>query len=165
MEQEKAKSLFIVGGFKVLHMWQLANPYWPPHPEYDSVRTPWWLVLTEHGPIEIGWRKRVIAISWERSTIGEAKLTDDDVTKEKFLIHAWSMTKALEYLQALHAAAETRRSIQGPTVTVHPQLVQAVRDADKDPSMFVYGGNIVDRRVETKVALADFVLDQIEGAK
>lgn len=67
-----------------------------------AAREPWWFVKTQFGWVEIGWRKRVIQINW--SDIGGARgidVTADDVTKDNFYVHAWSIPKALEYLTTL----------------------------------------------------------------
>ncbi len=106
------KSLFHLAGFKVLKIWRLENQYWPHYETYDEIRkkSPWWLVRVGFpyspgdveviGLIEIGWRKRVINIDWSETAV-RASVTDDDVTKSETMVHAWSDTKALEYLKAL----------------------------------------------------------------
>lgn len=67
---------------------------------------PSWLVKTEHGLIEIGWRKRVIQIEWSE-TPARLLVTQDDVTKHNSLVHAWSVAKAIEYLAVLAVALKT----------------------------------------------------------
>lgn len=89
-----------LAGFVVRKSWELANGYWPDHPDYDDVREPWWLFLTDLGLIRIGWRKRVIAIDWEACEV-RGIVTDDDVTKDATSVHAWKVEKAVEYLRAL----------------------------------------------------------------
>lgn len=52
---------------------------------------PWFKITTRLGVIMIGWRKRVIAIDWTDSLVStEAKtlFPDEDVTKDKRMIHA-----------------------------------------------------------------------------
>jgi hypothetical protein len=67
---------------------------------------PAWLVLTSFGLVEIGWRKRVIAIDW-RETAVRALLTTDDVTISETHVHAWSEDDAVRYLRALGLAAKS----------------------------------------------------------
>jgi hypothetical protein len=65
----------------------------------------WFIVSTPDGDIKIGWRKRVINIEWlnnyEQFT---EKFESEDVTRgfgkydEDRYIHAWSIDKAIEYL-------------------------------------------------------------------
>lgn len=110
-EKRNAKSrkdfdaIMQLAGFTVLRTWELANLYWPLHPDYDDVRDPWWLYMTELGPVEIGWRKRVIAIRWDATAV-RAEVTTDEVTKSDENVHAYSAEKAVEYLKALRKAAQ-----------------------------------------------------------
>lgn len=93
-----------LAGFTVSRVWELANGYWPMHPDYDDVREPWWLYMTEIGLVQLGWRKRVIAITWD-STAVRTTVTPDEVTKSETDVHAYSQEKAVEYLKALRKAA------------------------------------------------------------
>jgi hypothetical protein len=116
MTKDEAKSLFTVAGFRVGRIWELPNGYWPRNDHYAKIReeTPWWLVMTEIGPVCIGWRKRVIQIDWEGCSFGTVPVrgivTKDDVTKDETLVHAWTMPKAVEYLAALrHVALDAKK--------------------------------------------------------
>lgn len=55
---------------------------------------------TPKGLIQIGWRKRVISIDWSDTGIRRV-VTEDDVTKDDTMVHAYSYAKALAYLTAL----------------------------------------------------------------
>jgi hypothetical protein len=109
-KSEKDFSAIIqLAGFTVERIWELANRYWPDHSNYDDVRSPWWLFLTnEVGPIQIGWRKNVIHIEWDACDV-RAVVTEDDVTKGPTYVHAWSTEKAVEYLKVLRSRAAPRR--------------------------------------------------------
>lgn len=127
MKQEEAEGLFRVAGFKVKRTWELPNGYcggsasvlrdiedklspnytYPPLEERIKtclwpLRSPWWLVLTDFGPIEIGWRKRVISIDWSATNI-RGVVTTDETTKGLGHVHAWTMDAAVRYLTALRA--------------------------------------------------------------
>ncbi len=106
MKREEAESLFTLAGMKPETMWELPNGYWPRHANYQEIRdaNPWWLVRTEFGLIKIGWRKKVVQIDWE-DTKSRFMLTDDDVTKDESMVHAWTIPKALEYLIAFRTMA------------------------------------------------------------
>lgn len=71
---------------------------------YCCKHLPWFVVTTKRGKITIGWRKRVININWEGSTI-EQQASDlfpnEDVTKYDRNIHAWGLEKAKEYIDVL----------------------------------------------------------------
>lgn len=79
---------------------------------FDKISSsPWWLVETDMGPIEIGWRKRVISVNWE-STGFPAKVTDDAVTQDKFLVHAWDYKSLVVYLHNLHSRWLNREQVE-----------------------------------------------------
>lgn len=111
MKKEKAEALFLLAGFEVENIYEIANGYWPE--AYHDLRrdNPWWLMKTKHGLIKIGWRKRVISIDWSDTHYRAEKtgegvwpdtITSDEVTKTETIVHAWSYFKALEYLSKLH---------------------------------------------------------------
>jgi len=96
--EQLCRSIFTLAGIEVLQVWRLPNQYWK-RPEANEI-SPWFLVKTHAGLIEIGWRKRVIAIDWGGTKIRQIA-TSDEVTKNESLVHAWGTTKAVEYLSSL----------------------------------------------------------------
>lgn len=96
--KKQFEAILTLAGFTIERHWELANGYWPLHPDYDEVRQPWWLFKTQVGLIKIGWRKRVIQIDWYHV---KKIVTQDNVTKDEGMVHAWSDTKAIEYLKEL----------------------------------------------------------------
>lgn len=83
---------------------EIANQYWPPHSDYDEVRTPWLRVFTHRGVIVVGWRKRVIEIDWSDSVIerhGRDVVAQQANTHGPTLCHAYGWTEAAECLQRL----------------------------------------------------------------
>jgi len=114
MNEAKMKALFLLGGLDIESHHRLENKYWPDCDEYADVRrnSPWWLIKTKYGLIEIGWRKRVINIDWSdtgyRSGVSKFAdgrdidvLTKDDVTKDESMVHAYGYAKAVQYLSSL----------------------------------------------------------------
>lgn len=99
---EEAESILKLAGFTINHTFELVNGYWPDSPQYDEVRKPWWLFLTDVGPIQLGWRKNVMHIDWSASNL-HVVVTEDEVTKTERYVHAWKVEKAVEYLKVLHA--------------------------------------------------------------
>lgn len=100
MTSDQLKALFLLSGIEMLNQYEIRNKYWPDSETYDGVRTPWWLVKTEFGMIEIGWRKRVISIDWSDTGIA-AIVTKDEVTKNDHSVHAWNYADAVKYLTTL----------------------------------------------------------------
>lgn len=102
MQKNEVEALLTLSGLKYDSIWEIANQYVPVCEHYAVYRqnNPWWLIFTKHGPIIIGWRNRVISISWADTDI-RFVVTQDDVAKTETLVHAWTIEKALEYLIAL----------------------------------------------------------------
>ena len=99
--EKTVRAWFVSAGFKEpekIHL--LQNGYYGS--DYSE---PWFLVKTEYGYIEIGWRKRVISINWEETPLRKV-ITKDDVTKDEYAVHAWSVPKAIEYLTAIREALD-----------------------------------------------------------
>jgi hypothetical protein len=107
--EKTVTSLFHLAGIEVYELLQLENHYWPSAYAAEAAVSPWWEVFSEIGRIRIGWRKRVISISWESTDI-RSILTEDDVTKSETLVHAWGYPKAIEYLQHLKAQGMMARN-------------------------------------------------------
>lgn len=106
--KEQVESILTLAGLKPTRMWELVNCYWPNAPTYDDARKPWWLAQTEIGLIRIGWRKRVLSIDWE-ATDHRVIVTEDPVTKQETMVHAWTTSKAVEYLTRLREHAVVAR--------------------------------------------------------
>jgi hypothetical protein len=104
MKQEEAQAIFTLAGIHVLRMEPLIDGYGysPDDPRFYTTvpRCVWWFVKTNCGWIKIGWRKRVINIDWSDTGI-ECDVTEDDVTKEKTMVHAYSTESAIQYLKVL----------------------------------------------------------------
>lgn len=116
MKVEQVQALMLLAGFEVSDYQPIRNAYWPDHPDYDQVRAdnPWWTVQTHHGPLTIGRRKRVWEISWPGiAQIDPDTITQDDVTKGRFLIHAWTLADVLKYLTNLRTELTVLRLRDG----------------------------------------------------
>jgi hypothetical protein len=102
MDQQQVYSLATLAGFKDCGYEKIRNDYWPSHRDYDNIRNenPWWIITTEFGSIRVGRRKRVIHIDWI-NTNRRGIVTEDDVTKEDYMVHAWGVGKAVTYLKAI----------------------------------------------------------------
>jgi hypothetical protein len=72
--------------------------------DYCCAHLPWFIVTTAVGKIKIGWRKRVISIGWKdtKDTKTSSELfPSENVTKDEKLIHAWDLTRAKAYVDAI----------------------------------------------------------------
>ena len=98
MNEEMVRALFLVAGIDILNLWKIENKYWPEAYVEERRASPWWLIQTKWGMIEIGWRKRVISIDWSDTPARILNLTIDDVTKCETSVYVWTYIKAVEYL-------------------------------------------------------------------
>lgn len=94
MTKSEVLAIFELAGIKLLNTWEIKNKY------MSTREDPWWLVKTEKGMVEIGWRKRVISIDWSDCNT-PCVITSDDVTQDDLSIHAYSVAKAVEYMTNL----------------------------------------------------------------
>lgn len=108
-DKTEVEALFLTAGILVQHVWELTNGYWPTHADYAEIRAaqPWWLVQTDFGLVQVGWRKRVMHIEWSATSI-KTIVTEDDTTKKEQYVHAWTNDKAVKYLMELKRQAATR---------------------------------------------------------
>ncbi|CAK0752665.1 hypothetical protein CCP1ISM_470007 [Azospirillaceae bacterium] len=97
LKESEAKSIFELAGIKVLRIIPILNQYHSGGSGEKQYWHPWWLVKTDYGLVEIGWRKRVISISWEDTKV-RGIVTKDELTKDEAYVHAYSIAKAVEYL-------------------------------------------------------------------
>ena len=101
-EQNEFRSILERSEIPFGKMVTIPNGY---HPNPDSTYYgPWFLVETPKGFIRMGWRKRVISIDWERSTMtasGEQVVDEPRVTHWKKGVHCWGADKAVEALRKL----------------------------------------------------------------
>ena len=102
MSKEKMLAIFLLAGIHVNSADELPNEYWPRVEDYLQIRadSPWWLAHTELGMVKIGWRKRVISIEWHRTDY-RFIVTEDQVTKDEQMVHAYSYADAVKYLTEL----------------------------------------------------------------
>lgn len=91
------RGLCLLADIAVLKVWELPNQYWPEAYAEERARSPWFLVKTPVGMLQIGWRKRVLSIDWTDTPVRQV-ITPDDVTKDQCMVHAYSYAKAMEYL-------------------------------------------------------------------
>lgn len=104
-QKKEILAVFTLAGIEFDSVYALENRYWPPSPKYHDVRTPWYLIKTKYGFLEVGWRKNVLSISWDDTKV-RALVTTNQVTKNDGLVHAWSYDKAVEYLKEFKNKAE-----------------------------------------------------------
>ena len=97
LPEKTVREIFPEAGVIVQSLKRLENGYWG---HLEDGAYPWWFVKTTIGWIEIGWRKRVISVDWEHTSVRKI-VTSDDVTKGLTYVHAYSEAKAVEYLKEL----------------------------------------------------------------
>lgn len=104
---KKTKAEFVKAfddaGFDAIFMEEIPNEYFGADDPW-GMSDPWYIVTTKVGHIKVGWRKRVILLDWDRTTLEDttALFSDDDVTKGDTMIHAWNYEKLTSYLESLN---------------------------------------------------------------
>ncbi len=96
MREDQVRAIFLLAGIEVFGLDRMPNNYWPKVYKQMCNISPWWNVHTQWGVIYIGWRKRVISISWAETDVKYT--TVRDVTKEEKLVHAYSYADAVDEL-------------------------------------------------------------------
>lgn len=124
------RAMFQLAGLPITKVWQLAHAYFTYSEGEDEKTTkdnalyraqrPSWLVRTPYGLIELTLRKRVVIIDWSETGASIA-VTTDETTKGPDHVHAWTTTKAVEYLarirESLHNLEAHKRHPNGNLVT------------------------------------------------
>jgi hypothetical protein len=110
--EAQARAIFLLAGIEVMAIFKTENNYWPTSYVEERQASPWWLVKTSAGLVHIGWRKRVISINWEDTKVREV-ITEDEVTKEEHMVHAYNYAKAVEYMTRWRRIAETEEPSHG----------------------------------------------------
>jgi hypothetical protein len=96
---------------------EVPNGYWGD--AAYALESPWFIVTTRIGHIRIGWRKRVVEIEFSESLVkltAEEMFPDEDVTKHDKVVHAWGLSKAMQYVKALHDAVDAKKKEEAQTV-------------------------------------------------
>ena len=104
MSEDEVKALFLLSGIALYSQVPIDNRYDQTSELWNG---PWWECRTRCGKVTIGWRKRVIEITWHTFAVPDDEpITHDDVTKGPDYVHAWSSAKAVEYLTSMRRAFE-----------------------------------------------------------
>lgn len=99
---EYYRALLLLAGIEYESEHLLQNGYTPGNEGIYS--QPWLMVITEWGPLTIGWRKNVINIGWRDSKFPDILVLpprDLSNTHGPGYIHAWGYEEAIKILQEL----------------------------------------------------------------
>ena len=90
------------------------NEYWGEN-SVGALCDPWYVVTTRIGHIKVGWRKRVIVLDWQRTSIHNKERASyhqrdglfpyENVTQDTNMIHAYGYEKLTSYLKKLKTEA------------------------------------------------------------
>lgn len=100
MNLQKLQAMFLLADIDVFQIKMVPNGYWPDSYVELNRANPWFEVSTPMGVITIGWRKRVIEITWKNIPVNEI-ITQDDTDKGHRYVHAWNYGAAVTYLANL----------------------------------------------------------------
>jgi len=106
-EKEGFMKIFNDAGFQQYDLQPISNEYEGCHDPDCTKCASWFIVITEVGIFKIGWRKRVIDITWPEKKKLLHLFMDQNTTKNDSGIHAWSWEKATEYLKKIHEELST----------------------------------------------------------
>jgi len=98
------KKAFEDAGFDTIFMEEVSNEYWCGIDKAWALSRPWFMVTTPVGHIKVGWRKRVIELNWERTTIeatAEKLFPDHSATTGHRMVHAYGYERLTAYLKTL----------------------------------------------------------------
>ena len=104
--RKQVEDIYKDAGVSAVYIEALPNGYCPSP---CCLNKPWFRVTSSIGHVVIGWRKNVMSIDWEGTTIkasGEDLFPDESSTKLNRGIHAWGTDKATEYVRCLHEAVK-----------------------------------------------------------
>lgn len=96
-------------GFDVIFMEAIPNEYCGEG-SAEALCDPWYIVTTRIGHIKVGWRRRVIVLDWQRTTINntEELFPDENVTQVPSAIHAYGYEKLTSYLKKLKTESQEK---------------------------------------------------------
>ena len=96
MNKNQVIEVFRQADIEILHIWELPNGY------DRNNESPWWLIKTYKGLIEVGFRRHVFELNW-RDTGIKVLLGPDSpyVTQSEHHIHASDYNELIEYLHKL----------------------------------------------------------------
>lgn len=103
--QEYFENAFTAAGYNTRphNFHRIPNEYWTVTPEYGES---WLRVEVPFGFIKVGWRKRVIELTWGQATLEtQPDFSKEETTQESRMIHAWGFNKLIEYLKAIRECA------------------------------------------------------------
>ncbi len=89
-----------------IHAEEIPNGYCS---DWCCKHLPWFVVTTKAGRFTIGWRKHVIEINWKAvdgAGTAEDLFAAENVTKDKTMIHAWSLDDARRYIASIVVSTE-----------------------------------------------------------
>lgn len=110
MTREEVEACFRLSPIKLFAATPIENPY----PGSHVIHGPAWDCATRLGAIRLGWRKRVIELSWNQigvlahklpakdGSTYERWLTDDDTDQGATYVHAWGLHMIPKYLFLLN---------------------------------------------------------------
>lgn len=112
MKLAQVQAIFLLADIDIISALPIDNQY-NSDDEYKKL-SPWWLVQTPHGVIEIGWRRRVIHLGWSNTGVVYPLIDPEgrdlvsfqhpikgNTTKWETGAHAYGYGQAVDILTAL----------------------------------------------------------------
>jgi len=64
-DKNRLVAAFASAGLDHVFVKEIPNEYWPETYHLERLVNPWYLITTKVGTFKVGWRKRVLNLSWE----------------------------------------------------------------------------------------------------
>jgi hypothetical protein len=97
--KDKIMALALLSGIEPNEVHELPNGYWPESYVEERKVDPWFLFVCDGGTFTIGWRKRVLSVTWTQADANPiTEESEQWITHGPRYFHAYDWIQAVRYL-------------------------------------------------------------------